>query len=58
MVCNLRLCQVLVPEVEEHHSQREPNQSQDVRLHPHRVIQWTLPVSRRLGEYDTLTNSL
>lgn len=48
----------LPPEAEERHSQRESNQSQHVRLHSHRVVQWTLPVSRRLGKNDALTDSL
>jgi len=64
MVCNLRhgsrscqasLCGVLT---KRGHPQRQPDQSQDVRLGSKSVVQRTLPISCRLREDDTLEKGL
>lgn len=64
MVCNLRhgarscqdsLCGVFT---KRDHPQRQPDQSQDVRLCSKRVVQRTLPISCRLREDDALAKGL
>ena len=64
MVCSLRhgagscqasLCGVFT---KHGHPQRQPDQSQDVRLHSKRVVQGTFPIPCRLREDDALAKGL